>query len=341
MIEIIKSGLLTTVQDGGRPSFQRYGVSVSGAMDRLHVVANLLGGNRARAASLEVTLGGPAIKIHTDDVFAIAGGDFLPKLDGVPIENNRAYAAKKGSILELGNAVRGSRAYVSFAGRIDCDVVMGSKSTYTKGKFGGWKGRTLKAGDQIPLMNPKAEIKNLPFRFVNPSVSDRILNENVVRVIEGPQVELFSQKGLDAFFSGEYEVCAENDRMGYRLSGPKIEHIEGSDGNIITDGVPLGAIQVPADQPIVMMADRQTTGGYTKIASVISVDLPIVAQKKGGDKIRFKKVTIDEAQQLFVRRAQFYLDLAKELDEANIISRKIMRANVAGHEYNMTVSEIV
>ncbi|MBQ9942100.1 MAG: biotin-dependent carboxyltransferase family protein [Christensenellaceae bacterium] len=340
MIEFLTKGMLTTVQDSGRPAFQRFGVPVAGAMDKFSFhVANILVGNNRSCEAIEVTIVGPSIRFHSANIFAICGGDFSPTLNGQPIQNNRAYLAEAGSVLKLGAAKWGSRCYIAFAGGFAIDKVMGSKATYLKGKIGGLDGRAIVAGDRIAFAAPKTDLPGMAHRALGHDYWMDRSDPQIVRVIEGPQIDYFSKEGIDAFLSAPYTVTAENDRMGYRLSGPSISHKEGMDGNIISDGVPLGAIQVAKDQPIVMMADRQTTGGYTKIASVISVDLPYIAQSKAGDKLRFVMTDIAHAQELYIQRMQFFRGLIRQMDELNTKASHIYKIAVNGHNFNVAVRE--
>ena len=198
-----------------------------------------------------------------------------------------------GDVLSFGTVKSGCRSYIAIAHGIDVPEVMGSKSTYVKGKVGGFEGRILKAGDEIKIgssvENNFTSIVKLPTEFI-PSYN----KDNIVRVVLGPQDDYFTEDGINTFFNCHYEVTNEADRMGYRLSGSKISHKTGAD--IISDGITMGSVQVPGHgAPIIMMADRQTTGGYTKIATVITPDINIVGQLKPGDSVRFKSIDIEEA----------------------------------------------
>ena len=342
MIEFLTKGFLTTVQDNGRPAFQRFGVSVAGAMDKFSLsLANILVGNKPTREALEITILGPTIRIHTANVFAICGGDFSAMLDGVPIENNRAYLAPAGSKLTLGTVQRGCRAYLAFAGGFDIEKVMGSRSTYMKGSLGCFDGRPIAVGDKLGFAAPNPNLTGMEYRFLGCSFGLPTSSPQPLRVIAGPQIDYFSKEGVDTFVSSEYIVTDKFDRMGYRLNGASIAHAEGKDGNIISDGVPLGAIQVPQDQPIIMMADRQTTGGYTKIASVVSVDLPYVAQLKAGDAVRFQMIDIIEAQRLYIERMQFFRKLNDQLNQTTIIGKHIYQITAAGKTFHLECSEIV
>lgn len=340
MIEFLSKGLLTTVQDNGRPAFQRFGMPVAGAMDKFsHYLANTLVGNHRTDEAIEATVVGPSLRFHTANIFAISGADFSPTLDGQSIENNRAYLAPAGSVLRLGSARWGSRCYIAFAGGLALEKVMGSKSTYLKGGIGGLDGRAIAAGDTIGFAAPRTDLPGMEHRRLGHDYWLQRSDPQVIRVIEGPQYDHFSEAGIRAFLGSPYTVTPENDRMGYRLSGPSISHKDGIDGNIISDGVPLGAIQVPRDQPIIMMADRQTTGGYTKIASVISVDLPYVAQSKAGDRLQFVMTDIRRAQELYIRRMQFFRTLRRQLEELEALASHVYKIGVGGRRFNVAVRE--
>ena len=293
-IKVVNPGVLTTVQDLGRVGFQEFGVPVSGAMDpRALKVANILVGNDEGAAGLECTMMGPVLTFTESNIIAITGADLSPTIDGQPIPTYSAQLVQAGSTLRFGMPKSGCRAYIAFAGGLDVPEVMGSRSTYMKAKIGGVKGRKLEKEDEIGFTAPKTALKNLGNRGFAPEFKPR--SEYIVRVILGPQDDMFTDAGIKTFLSETYTVTPEFDRMGCRLEGAVIEHKNG--GDIISDGIPFGAIQVPgAGKPIIMLADRQTPGGYTKIATVISADFRILAQLKAGDKVRFEKVSVAAAQ---------------------------------------------
>lgn len=341
MIEFIRRGLMTTVQDIGRYGYQRMGINVSGAMDELALaLANILVGNAPETEALEATILGPTLKFHQANIFAISGADLGAKLNGQLIENNRAYLAQAGSVLELSAAKRGARAYIAFSGGLAADCLMESKSTYVKSKIGGIHGRAAKDGDTLDFVAPRCELPNLPYRFLGSDFAIQYSAHPEIRVLLGPQDDYFSAQGIATFLSGEYTVGKENDRMGYRLEGPEIEAAPGSDGNIISDGISFGAVQVPTNQPIIMMADRQTTGGYAKIANVITVDLPLIAQLKTGDTMRFRAVEIEEAQALYLARWQMLRELARHLDEDKITRKTESHVSVNGQSFHVIVSEL-
>ena len=305
-IEVLHPGLLTTVQDLGRTGYQRFGVSVSGAVDpRSAAVANILAGNPDGEAVLECTVLGPQLRFDAPAVIAVTGADLGPTLDGIPVENYRALRVQAGQTLRFTGPKCGCRAYLAVSGGLDVPEVMGSRSTYMKAKIGGWHGRKLEKGDVLPLRAPGTEPKALENRALAPEFRGR--SEYTLRVVMGPQDDAFTPGGVSAFLSGVYTVTPEFDRMGCRMEGPEIEHNGSAD--ILSDGIAFGAVQVPdSGQPIVMLADRQTTGGYTKIANVISADFRLLGQLKSGDRVRFEKVSLSAAQEaLLAQRASLRL----------------------------------
>ena len=291
-IKIQQSGLYTSVQDFGRIGYQDLGFSVCGAMDKRSLaIGNLLVGNKEDEAGLEITLIGPKIKFTEENFIAITGGDLNPKLNGKEVSMYKAIFVNKDDVLSFENAKTGARAYIAFCGGLEIEKVMGSKSTNVKCSLGGYKGRTLKEGDFIKFSSPKTYLTNYLSRRLDFKLREE--QEIVLRVILGPQDDAFTNKGIITFLNEKYEVTKEFDRMGCRLDGPEIEHKSSAD--IISDGIVLGSIQVPSHgKPIIMLSDRQTTGGYTKIATVISVDIEKLAQSKTGDKRNiYRKSTED------------------------------------------------
>lgn len=301
-ITILNPGLLTTVQDAGRIGYQAFGVSVSGVMDpRAMNIANILVGNDDNEAVLECTMMGPQIRFDVSNVIAITGGDLGASVDGQPIPTYRAVKVQAGQTLRFTGLRGGCRAFIAFAGGLDIPLVMGSRSTYMKAKIGGLEGRKLQKDDVIGFRDPKETIHNFDIRGFTPEFVPR--KEYTLRVILGPQDDMFTEEGVKTFLTETYTVTPEFDRMGCRLDGAVIQHKES--GDIISDGIAFGAVQVPsAGKPIIMLADRQTTGGYTKIANVITADFRLLAQMKAGDKVRFEKTSIAAAQEaLLAQRA--------------------------------------
>ena len=295
-IKILDAGLLTTVQDLGRYGFQRYGVSASGVMDEYSAkIANKLVGNKVGEAVLETTLKGVQIEFLQSTAVAITGGNCDVTLNGTKIELWQSYLVNRGDILKMGICRSGLRNYLAFAGGIDVPIIMNSKSTNLKAKVGGFNGRKLMAGDILSVGVGSLETPLTLNKHYIPTYSKDIK----VGVILGQQDDHFTEAGIKTFLNETYTVSQESDRMGIRLSsvsGATIEHKNGAD--IISDGITFGAIQVPGSgQPIVMMADRQTTGGYTKIGNVISSDLAKLAQATPGTKVKFVEYTLEQAVQ--------------------------------------------
>ncbi|MEN1761344.1 biotin-dependent carboxyltransferase family protein [Anoxynatronum sibiricum] len=352
-LKIIKPGLLTTVQDAGRKGFQQYGVPVSGVMDHYAFeMANLLVGNDTAAAMLEATLLGPEIVFETDGLLAVTGGDLGAVFNGEPLPLWQAVPVTSGDKLVFKGIRSGCRCYIAISGGLQVPVIMGSRSTYTRGNLGGYQGRALKAGDHLPVGDlplPAAALTQLAEkRQITPAY--QYAKEITLRVVPGPQEDAFSTQGLETFYQQPYTVTNECDRMGYRLEGTPITHEAGAD--IISDGIAMGAVQVPGHgMPIVMMADRQTTGGYTKIANVISADLPLMAQAKPGDILRFTKVTVEEAQHIWAARQQEMATVKKTMaltpqDEAeprrenNRYRKELFRFRRGGRPYALVVEEL-
>lgn len=309
MLKINKGGLQATVQDLGRYGFQKYGVIASGAMDPFaHRIANLLVGNDENDATLEIALVGPVIEFQQESFIALCGGDLSPELNGEPLKMWRTIAVGKGDILKFGAPLSGCRAYLAVAGGISVPLVMDSKATYLRAKIGGFNGRALKTGDVLetgPVVPELlSSLSNAAQKEVEWQIQPpRYFSEPVVRVMKGRQFELFDEASKSRLFHDSFSVSSNSDRMGYRLEGAALALAEPKE--LISEAVAFGSIQVPADgNPIVLLADRQTTGGYPKIGQVASVDLPLVTQLKPGDRIRFKEITLEEAQHLFLEQEQ-------------------------------------
>jgi antagonist of KipI len=303
-IQVIHSGFFTTVQDGGRFGYQKAGVSVGGVMDSFASrLANLLVGNDANEATLEITMNGPALRFETDALIAICGGAFRCTLNGEQVSMWKPLVVRSGDVLSIGACQNGYRAYIAFAGGLNIPLVMNSRSTYVQAHIGGFHGRQLQPGDVLLLRSKTITIPESPIRWgIAFSACDYINGKKkIVRVTEGPEYHMFTVQSRERFFSSVYEVTTQSDRMGYRLQGQALERMTNQE--MISEAVTFGTIQVPASgQPIVLMADCQTTGGYPRIAQVISVDLPIVAQARPGDHIQFQKISWQEAQRLYVKR---------------------------------------
>jgi antagonist of KipI len=316
MIKITKSGLLTNVQDLGRYGYQKYGVIASGVMDQTaHRIANLLVGNDENEATLELTLLGPDMEFEKDALISICGGDLSPKIDGKSIKLWRPVFVRAGSKLKFVGCKTGCRAYLAVGGGFNVNRVMDSKSTYLRAGIGGFNGRALQPEDVIEIgqsnelsqqiaqvLSNKNEEKfaqvqwSIASEFMTPPAS-----KPKVRVIKGRQYDWFSKDSQTKFYSELFEVTSQSDRMGYRMKGPKLE-LE-NEQEMLSEAVNFGTIQVPSEgNPIVLLADRQTTGGYPKIGQIATVDLPLMAQLKPGDKVRFVEISHEEAQRLYLNR---------------------------------------
>jgi antagonist of KipI len=294
-IEVQAPGLLTTVQDLGREGFGPMGVSPSGAADAVSLrLGNRLAGNAEGAAALEMTLVGGAFLFPQGAVIALTGSDFGATLDGTAIGLWASVQVQPGQTLRIGATRSGARCYLCVQGGIAVEPLLGSASTHLVSGLGGFEGRALRRGD-ILRIGPA----NGPFRkrFVAPQALERLSPRKVLRVTAGPQGDWFPEPSQRAFYTAAYRVAEESNRMGLRLEGAPV--LAESGREMITEGVPLGAVQVPAGgQPIILFVEQQTTGGYPKIAGVISADLHSVGQLRPRDEIRFERVEFDTAQSL-------------------------------------------
>lgn len=295
-IEIIKAGLSSTIQDKGRWGYQDKGISVSGAMDQLAFkMANMLACNEENTPCIEMTMLGDTIKFHDDCIIAITGADLQFKINGKPIQLNKTLYVCSGDILTSSFALKGMRAYLSIRGGLKIPNVLASTSTFQRCKLGGHQGRKLKSGDIIEV-NCICDLIN--YAVVPEHLLDELYSSNKIRFTFGNEKNRFTDNGITTFLTSTYMLTNESDRMGFRLSGQAVEHTDGSD--IISGGINFGSIQIPGNgQPIIMMADRQPTGGYTKIGQVIQLDLPKLAQKKPQDSIEFDAISIEDAINLW------------------------------------------
>jgi biotin-dependent carboxylase-like uncharacterized protein len=289
--EVLNPGVFTTVQDLGRPGYMKYGTPASGVADRFSAqVANTLVGNPPGAALLEITLFRLELLGLNDLVIALTGGDLSPTLNGNPLPMWQTFPVKKGDRIAFRMRKQGFRAYLAVQGGLSGKEFLGSRSVFVRGLMGN----VLQTGEILEAGNPVAQsivLKKMPQDMV-PAFSEK----NPLRVILGPQEDRFTPKGMETFLSSAYRVSPQSDRMGYRLQGPTIEHLAGAD--IISEPIARGAIQVPGDGlPIILLWDAQVSGGYTKIANVISADLDRLAQVMPGDRIHFKAVSLEEAHQ--------------------------------------------
>jgi biotin-dependent carboxylase-like uncharacterized protein len=286
---------MTTVQDIGRYGYGRFGVAPSGALDSFALrVANLLVGNREDQACLETMLLGPGIKFLTDGVIAVTGGDLQPKRNKQPIEMWRSHVFKKDDVLSFGNAVSGFRAYIAVAGGISVPPVMGSRSTNLPSGFGGFHGRTLKKEDILVCENPGDPIFATG-RIFNPDRIPIYSDKWQIRVVLGPQEDHFPNDSRDAFLGATYTMSPNSDRTGIRLGGPEVRCKPNVEASIVSEGVIAGSIQIPGDGKPIIILGETVTGGYRKIATVISADLPSLGQIKPGDRIQFQAASLQEA----------------------------------------------
>lgn len=288
---IVKScGPMTSLQDWGRLGYQRFGVSPSGAMDRRCLaVANALVGNAPETAAIEfVNLGGTLTAEGGDLLVALVGAGCTAHIDDVPVEPQTSAVLKDGQTLRVGHARTGTFAYLAVAGGFAIEPQLGSLSFHLRSQLGGLNGSALKAGDRLPCRDASSGHAAMHLPLPIPEESGPI------RVMLGPQDDYFTDDAINTFLSAEFTISPQADRMGFQLTGPQIEHARGF--NIVSDGIVDGHIQVPGSGlPIVLMRDRQTAGGYPKIATIISVDLARFAQLRPGSPVRFRAVSRDEA----------------------------------------------
>jgi antagonist of KipI len=325
-MRVVKPGLLTTVQDLGRLGLQHFGVVPCGAMDPVALeLANALVGNPPGSAALELTVLGPELALESDALVALCGAEFDAKVDGKPMPADRPVLLRKGSVLATGRALHGSRAYLAVAGGIEAPAVLGSRSTCLPAGFGGLEGRALKAGDRLPLAADAASLalkrylrisgrkkagpagmSTVRWTAPSPTLPPRVPEDDriVVHAMEGRHHAHFDAAAKRAFFEATWKVSPDSNRMGYRLAGPVLALTnDGKPGvEILSEPTCLGTVQVPPNgQPIALMADHQTTGGYLKIAEIAGADVPRLAQLAPGGSVQFARCTLEEAVAL--RRA--------------------------------------
>jgi antagonist of KipI len=307
--KILRAGFLTSVQDLGRTGFREFGVSVGGALDRhaLHV-ANLLVGNAANAAGLEITLGGFRIRFDDEQVVAWCGGDFDVRLGSTTLPSGHAARVRAGEELSINQPKVGCRAWLAISGGVDVPIILGSRSTDLRANFGGSDGRALRDGDLIPLSKGPRSATGATTQIISswsaPVEWTRTAKgAPVLRFIRGADWKRFSDVTIQRFTSEGYGVSPDSDRMGARLDGPELPRND--DVDLVSEAVAPGTIQVPpSGQPIILLGDCQTIGGYPKIAHVITVDLAIAAQLRAGDTVRFQEVNLGEAHRLLFERQQ-------------------------------------
>jgi biotin-dependent carboxylase-like uncharacterized protein len=290
-IRVIKPGLFTTVQDRGRYGFAHLGISPAGAADTVLLrIANLLAGNDEYAPLLEMTLLGPTLSFDEPAVVVLGGASCQCKLGADEVPANQAIEVPAGSILQCGSTTNGARSYLAVQGGFDVPLVMGSASTDVRGRFGGFEGRRLQSGDVLKI-RPHVTRR---VRRLRVEAMEGVRSSGPLRVTKGAQHDWFSAEMFSRFLSSPYAVSEQSDRAGLRLRGEPVSPL--GKRQMLTDGIPLGAIQVPQDgQPIILFVDQQTTGGYPKIANVIAADMHRVGQLRPRDEVRFADVSIAEA----------------------------------------------
>ena len=338
-ILIVSPGVLSTVQDLGRVGYQKMGMPVAGVMDNYAArMANILVGNDDNSAVIEAALLGPEIKFLSPSAVAVTGADMGAELNGVKIKNWKSYIASEGDILKLKGAVAGLRSYIAFDGGISVPPVMGSSSTYIKGGIGGVDGRALKAGDVINIANtaPRPAIREL-----GPDHIPTYGGDITLRAVPGPFSEYFTKEGEALFFAQPYTIGGRSDRMGIFLEGEPLG-FSNSTADILSSAILMGSVQITNDAtPVILMADRQTTGGYAQIATVISPDLPKAAQAGPGAKITFQKVTVAEAQVIYKNYEANIEDIRAKLGAGIYVkSNSVSRLTLNGVSYGAIIEEV-
>ena len=313
-LEILSPGIMTSVQDMGRYGYGRFGVAPSGALDSFAMrVANLLVGNREDQAGLETMLLGPGIRFLTEVVVAVTGGDLQPKRNRQSIEMWRSHAFQKDDVLSFGSAVSGFRAYIAVAGGIAVPRLMGSRSTNLPSGFGGHEGRTLKKEDILVCDDPRGP-KIESERFFNPEWAPQYSDKWKIRVVLGPQDDHFPDDSRGTFSKNTYTMSQNSDRTGIRLEGPEIRCKPDVEASIVSEGVIAGSIQIPGDGKPIIILGETVTGGYRKIATVISADLPLLGQIKPGDGIQFEVVSLEEAHRALQKMEEWINNIKRKIN---------------------------
>ena len=337
-ILIVSPGAQSGVQDLGRVGYQKMGMPAAGVMDNYAArCANILVGNRESAGLIEAALLGPEIKFLSKTLVAVTGADMGAEINGVKIKGWKSYPVNKGDILKLKGALSGLRGYIAFSGGISVPLVMGSYSTYMKGGIGGVEGRALKAGDIIDINFSYG----LGIRDMDSSHIPVYDNNIVLRAVPGPFAEHFTDEAYELFFGQTYTVGPRSDRMGIFLEGSPLT-FTGETADILSSAILMGSIQVTNDAtPVLLMADRQTTGGYAQIATVITPDLPKAAQAKPGVKVTFQKVNVTEAQNIYKEYEEKITHIKKNLG-AGMAAKSVSTQNLVlnGHSYKGIIEEV-
>lgn len=326
-LAVLKAGLQTSVQDLGRDGHQALGVGHAGAMDSVAVrLANLLVGNVENTAALEIAISGPTLRLDADALIALTGADIDARVDAISIPPWRPVLVRAGSVLALGATRNGARSYLAVAGGIDIDPVLGSRSTDVNSGLGAFAGRALKVGDVLPYRSPSRSI--LPALRRESDAADRAKRsvcaahwsldptpwfdpdpKHPLRAIAGSHFPYLDDASRRALFAAQFRVGAESNRVGYRLEGPALQFTQTLE--LVTEGVAPGTVQLPSGgAPIVLMAEAPTSGGYPRIAQVIALDLPRLAQRRPGEPLRFAEISLDEAQTRYLERERILARLS-------------------------------
>jgi len=329
-VRVLKEGMLTTVQDLGRIGYQSQGFGTSGVMDaRSAKIANLLLDNPENEAVFEFTLIAPKLQFTSETIIAITGGDFRPMVNKKPVKMYTAIYMHRGDILEFAGCKSGSRGYIAFSSYIDVPVVMGSRSTNLKCAIGGHRGRRLLKDDYVGF---RIKRRYLPYFLSRTLPIDEYNHQDItLRVVLGPQEDCFTKEGIETFLSEKYTITSDFDRMGCRLDGKYIGYEKTTD--IISDGIAFGSVQVPSQgKPIILLSDRQTTGGYAKIATVATVDIPKLVQLKTDNTVRFEAISVEEAQKLIkleVKEINSFIEQiytpCKEVLDCRLVAKRLTK----------------
>ena len=309
IFEVIRAGTIATIQDLGRPAHQSFGMPVGGAMDGFSLqAANLLVGNEPGLAALEIALGGLELRAADDCAAAICGAALGVRLDDQPCALWKSLLIRRGQRLAWSGGGAGVWSYLAVGGGLEGEAVLGSRSTYLRGAFGGIAGRAIRTGDVLRAGAPSEPPAARVGRTLSGEWIPRYADHAAIRVIVGPDDDMFTPEAINLLLSAEFRVSNRSDRMGYRLQGPALAYK--GPAEVFSGAVTAGSIQVPADrQPIVLMADRPTTGGYPQIATVITADLPAMAQRGPGQTVAFARVSIEQAQELLARQQARLVDI--------------------------------
>lgn len=309
VLKVLDPGLISTIQDLGRVKYRSYGITTSGAMDDFALrIGNRLVGNQQDEAGIELTFIGGEYLTLKDCIISITGGNLNPQVEEKDTPIWESFFLRKDIKLSFKNFGKGTRSYLCIQGGIDLPFILGSKSTDIKAGFGGYEGRKLKSGDTIYRKDDNLDM-HYSGNYLSPDLVNKYYRWNLsvvqIRVLSGSNIDHFSEKGVNTFFNNDYVISPQADRMGYQLDGPKVEHSK-KGPNIITNATPAGSVQVPGSgTPIVLLRDNQTTGGYPKIATVITPDISVLVQRMTWEKINFSLVDIEEAYRLHKQRENF------------------------------------